>query len=177
MQLNTLVIAKRPSTDGHSHSYALELDYRLKGLQALYEANTRPMSPAPDFKSLVTDFVSRGGQLHYVIDADDQVLGSAYVLGAQSLLENLNPVERFFVSTEIEPESRFTIAKALLESIVESARGATAKRPDSIWIQVFIPEGAHDHPESQPIVGALEASGFRGTGLERAELWTRLISD
>jgi hypothetical protein len=177
MQLNTLVIEKRPSTDGHHNSYAIELDYRLAGLRALHEANTRPATPPPDFKDLVTGFVSRGGQLHYVIDTDDRVLGSAYVLGVQSLLENLNPVERLFVSNEIDADLRFSVAQALLQSIVESACAAVAKRPDSVWIQVFIPEGAHDHPESQPIIGALEAAGFRGGAMARAELWTRLIEN
>ena len=162
---------------GHLNSYSLELQHRLDGLQALYEANTTAPLPNLGFMSVAMEFIGRGGQLHYVIDAEDRVLGSAYVLGAKSLLENLNPVERLFVSLDIDAEARLAVAKSLLASIVETAKAAVSNRPDCIWIQVFIPDGAHEHPESQPILAALEVSGFRGAAMPRAQLWTRLIEN
>ncbi len=176
MHLNTLVIAGRSGTQ--ANSFALELEYRLAGLKALFEANIVVSGDPPDFKQLAFEFISRGGQIHYVIDVDDRVLGSAYVLTSNSLLQNLHPVERFFVEHQaIDHETQAAVADCLLASIVKTAEEQIARQPNagSIWIQLTFPDGALGHPESQPIYGALEANHFRGVGAPQAELWIRLI--
>ncbi len=174
MPLNSLII-RQGGTLG-TGSYALELDCRRAELQALYEEHsTEPRNDHFQFGQLISDYISRGGQIHYVIDADGQVVGSAYVLGSDSLLQNLWPVERFFVAKALDADQRYAIARALIESVVEAATAGAVGRPDSIWLQVFIPAGALAHPESQPVYGALESCGFRGVGINNAELWIRLI--
>lgn len=176
MQLNSLVLRQSSDTIIAS-GYVLELEHRLDDLQALYEEHT---DPAPTdrfaFSQLVGDYIGRGGQIHYVIDADGQVIGSAYLMGSHSLLQNVYPVERFFVAKTLDHQMRYNVARALLDSLIETATVERASRPDSIWIQVFIPAGALTHPESQPIHGALEATAFRGAGVDQADLWVRLIS-
>ncbi len=172
--LNSLVIRKGSSIG--AHSYALELDHRRAGLQALYEEHSAgPNGDSFKFGELIGDYISRGGEIHYVIDDTGEVVGSAYVLGSRSLLQNLWPVERLFVAKSLGSEDRFMVARALIESVTESATAGAAGRSDAIWLQVFIPTGALMHPESQPIYGALEASGFRGVGINSAELWIRFI--
>lgn len=174
MPLNSLIIRQGGAlTTG---SCALELDYRRPELQALYEEHCVDHSTDNfQFGQLVSNYLSRGGQVHYVINDDGQLVGSAYVLGSDSLLQNLWPVERLFVAKALAHEQRYVIAKALIESVVEAAVAGAVGRPDAIWLQVFIPTGALVHPESQPIHGALEACGFRGVGINNAELWVRLI--
>lgn len=172
--LNSLVIRKGDPIG--AHSYVLELDHRRAGLQALYEEHcVEPKGDPLKFSSLVSDYISRGGEIHYVIDEDSQVVGSAYVFGSSSLLQNIWPVDRLFVAKSLDNEQRFVIAQALIASVTESAMSATTSRSDAIWLQVFIPVGALMHPESQPIYGALEASGLRGVSIDNAELWVRFI--
>lgn len=178
MQLNTLIIAERRGA--HLNCFALELEHRLAGLKALFEANTPSAKGWNGFKETVFEFLSRGGQVHYVIDTDDRVLGSAYVLVSHSLLQNLYPVERFFVENQgIDRETQVAVADCLLASIVKTAETQVADHPQSgsIWIQLTFPQGALVHPESQPIYGALEANHFRGVGAPQAELWIRLIEE
>lgn len=178
MQLNTLVITERRGD--HLNSFALELEYRLAGLKALFEANITRPKDQPGFKEIVFEFLSRGGQIHYVIDPDDRVLGSAYVLTSHSLLQNLYPVERFFIENQdIDPETQAAVADCLLASIVKTAETEIAEHSHagSIWIQLTFPQGALVHPEDQPIYGALEANQFRGIGAPQAELWIRLIEE
>jgi hypothetical protein len=174
MQLNTLILGQ--SATNHPNSYALELEHRLPGLQELYQEHcAEPAADRYRFGQIAGDYIARGGQIHYAIDDNGQVVGSAYVLSSNSLLQNMWPVDRFFVAKALDSEERFAIAKALLSSLTEAATAETAKRPDSIWLQVLVPNGALTHPESQPVYGALEASGFRGVGINDAELWVRFI--
>lgn len=172
--LNSLII--RQGGANGANSYAIELEYRRGDLQALYEEHCEePQNDRFRFGQLISDYISRGGEIHYVIDDASRVVGSTYVLASSSLLQNLWPIERFFVKKALSNEERFAIAKALIKSVVKAAKAGAAGRPDAIWLQVLIPSGALMHPESQPVYGALETSGFHGVGINNAELWIRLI--
>lgn len=176
MYLNTLIIAD--PGPGHLKSYALELEHRAAGLKALFDANIPGVEYRPGFKEIMSGFLTRGGQIHYVIDPDDRVVGSAYLQTSNPLLQHVYLIARFFVENRsIDHETQAAVANCLLASIVKTAEERVVKYPhaEPIRIQLTFPEGALGHPESRPIYSALEANRFRGVGTPGAELWIRMI--
>lgn len=174
--LNTLVIG-RNGDPSSSNSYGVELAHRLPALLALYQEYCAIELDQFRLGNEFHGFISRGGQIHYVLgpDGQDSLLGFATVLGSCSLLENTFPVERFIIEAGLSHDLRQRVATALLESIINRAEAELPRRHDEIWVRVAFPVGADSLEANQPLYTALEVQGFQASRTPGVIAWIKWI--
>ena len=176
MTINTLVLSNARNSLSIG-TYAVELEYRLAALMALYQKQCAVSLDTYSFGADLRAFISRGGRIHYALgpDGEGALLGFAAVLGSCSLLENIFPVERFIVDTTLPQDLRQEAAIQLIKSIVEQAQAELPHRHDDIWVQVSFPTGADSLEVNQPIYTALELNGFQASRTSGMVSWTAWI--
>ncbi len=169
--------SKKNASGGTANGHALELEYRIAGLTALYQKYCRvPLSPYSFARELQV-FIGRGGSLHYVLDQSttgdtaSPLLGFATVVNSNSLLENIFPVERFIVDEDLSEDKRLAVSVALVQSIITQANAELHHRHDDIWINVTFPKGANNLELVQPIYKALEMNGFTANQAPGRIIW------